>query len=713
MATEDPTSLCVAEAGERSFQPFQCRICQSRFTRHENLKRHAALHTRSRDDISYSCDLCSTNFSRRDLLHRHMKRKHAEHAEAAAAKRTRRSRITTRERSGRRRSQGAEAFSESSTESQGGSLPQPWVSDTHVPMNSGAWTLELPEEQDYNYPDYHSPTSSDSSTNATGAPATPPGDGPNSDAVSRQAAAIDLTRAGLCAQSPHELDLDPISLDTSALDFTHLGAPVALNEAGSFECISSIPDGLSPRGMAFLQQIDWCPSAAQVARGLDLYFTYVSHFVPFLHQPTFDATRASRCLILSMLCLAYQYGEDPACDDEEGSGEGLSHRCFHQARVLLASEEDTDKFEDDPTRNIETVQAYLLLEIAAVMYFCGSDSAHGLKMHHKMISVARFSGLTQIGQPGAAAARDLDSLWVEFVKTESYKRTILAAHQIDALWYQLLSMPRSLSHLEIKHELPCPADCWAASSAAEWALRQLTRRNSSSTPSMQYADAVRCFLSSHSELDLLPAFDPYGAINIAHFLLSSAREVSGWSAITGRLSLDRLEPLRASLVALGPFIRPQTGSEIGTPPFTALQEATWEIAMIELQIWSQSHTCGRIEGSVDAVLKEATVMASSGEISFGVETAQAAQPHIAWFLRYLDAPQPSESDPPWISLYAYKAFLLAWQLVRKGIPCAMKLVGVQDGDTKGAIDWAREVFGRRRRRRIGRLITECLDLLTV
>lgn len=521
------------------------------------------------------------------------------------------------------------------------------------------------------------------------------------------------------------------SMDTSALDFARLGGgghvPLTDTAASGFDCLPAIPDGLSPRDLAFLQQIDWCPSASQVARGLHLYFTHVSHFVPFLHRPTFDAAQTSRSLLLSMLCLSYQHGEDPDCDDEVGSGEALSHRCFHQARVLLASsEEDTDELENnyDPTRNVETVQAYLLLEVCAVMYFCGSDSAHGLRMHHKMISVARFSGLTQIAQPGgagaaAAVARDLDSLWGEFVKTESYKRTILAAHQIDALWYQLLSMPRSLSHLEIKHELPCPADCWAASSAAEWALRQLTMRTPSGTPSMQYADAVRCFLSSHSELDLLPAFDPYGAINIAHFLLSSAREVSGWSAITGRLSLDRLEPLRASLVALGPFIRPETtGSpaeeEEGSPPppcSTALQEATWEIAMIELQIWSQSHTCGRIEGSVDAVLKEATIMASSGELSFGAETAQAAQPHIAWFLRYLDTARSPESDPPWISLYAYKAFLIAWQLVRKRIPCAMEVVGVQDGDGKGAVDWARQVFGRRRRRRVGRLIIECLDLL--
>jgi hypothetical protein len=43
-------------------------------------------------------------------------------------------------------------------------------------------------------------------------------------------------------------------------------------------------------------------------------------------------------------------------------------------------------------------------------------------------------------------------MWREAKKAESRKQTILAAHQIDALWYQLLSVPRSLSYLEIKHE---------------------------------------------------------------------------------------------------------------------------------------------------------------------------------------------------------------------------------------------------------------------
>lgn len=568
-------------------------------------------------------------------------------------------------------------------------------------MDSVVWPMG---ELDYTLVDYHSPASTASSTNTTGATMNSVGDD-----FGRQPSVTELIQASGCASGPpNTLNLD-IPLDTSILDFSHFNAQTPLAARDDLDHIHHLPVGLSPRALPATGD-DWCPSPSQIARGFDLYFKYVSNFVPFLHRPTFDASRAAHFLTLSMLCLAYQHGEDPDCEEEVNSGDSLSLRCYQQARFILASEDENVK---DSSLNVQMVQAYLLLEICAVMYFCGKDSACGLEMHPKMISLARSSGLMQSAPVGATEATDLDSLWNDFVLQESQKRTAFVIHQIDALWYQLLSMPRSLSHLEIKHDLPCSLECWNASSPAEWALRQLTARDA--TPSLQYAEAVRRFLSpdsSDSDLGSLPKFDPYGAINIAQFFLSSAREVSGWSAITGRLSLDRLEPLRASLVALSPFISPQARREPILSPSTALQESTWEIAMIELHIWSPSHTNGRIEGSVDAVLEEATTLARSSEISFGTETAQAAQPHVNWFLSYLDTTITTDFEPPWISLYAYKAFLIAWQLVRKGIPGGMEVVGVQDGDVKGAMAWAREVFERRGHRRVGQLILECLVVLS-
>lgn len=297
---------------------------------------------------------------------------------------------------------------------------------------------------------------------------------------------------------------------------------------------------------------------------------------------------------------------------------------------------------------------------------------------------------------------------------------MFAVHQIDALWYQLLSVPRCISHLEIKHDMPCPEDSWTAMNSTDWAHRQLLRAGYSGSGTsgagagmVQYAEAVRWF-SSPPDPDLLPlpAFDAYGAISIAQFLISSAREISGWSTMTGTLSMERLQPLESLLMALKPSIHPQP--EMAKATHAALTcEATWEMATVELQLWSPSHTGGIVGGSIEAWLNQSTEMASAPLDALFCEprTTQAVQPHVDWFLHYLEAALSPDLEAPWITLYAYKAFLIAWQLLRGGVSGAMQIVNVQDGDMDGALIWARKVFRRRQRWQLGRLILHCLGML--
>ncbi|KAL4913667.1 hypothetical protein BDW62DRAFT_159264 [Aspergillus aurantiobrunneus] len=128
-------------------------------------------------------------------------------------------------------------------------------------------------------------------------------------------------------------------------------------------------------------QDGWTPSAAHITAGCELFFAHVAHFVPFLHQPTFNASQTPLRLLVSMLSLAFQYGDDL---DSEHSGPDLSSRCFHRVRLLLAN---------NPPDTITTVQPYLLLQICAMMCVCGAHSAHALTMHSSMISLARSTGL--------------------------------------------------------------------------------------------------------------------------------------------------------------------------------------------------------------------------------------------------------------------------------------------------------------------------------
>lgn len=688
-----------------SYQPFQCLICQSRFTRHENLKRHSALHTRSQAESSLPCDFCHATFSRPDLRNRHMKRKHPEQEQHRISKRT--------QRPATRQDRAHSSLSPTAVSPTGsqGEIPSPESAnsspDEGLGMADGAWspTLRYQQQFDRGHPREDQtlattapPSTGIAKTHLTMGPLRQPtlNDTSFIDQIVQDATNLErslLLETSFLKPADHtEPQLHPMITGNEQLD-TNLG---------EFNLNQPILDRLSPNDIPELQN-DWSPTALQISRGCDLFFSRVSHFLPFLHSPTFDPTRSPPHLVLSLLSLAYQHGEDPECGDQEGSGESFSIRCFHQARALLASDEGRP---DAATMITTFVQSYLLLQICAMMYLCGDNSSTGLKMHSHMISLARAGRMTHPLPVETVSTADLESLWREFIRAESHKRTLFAVHQIDALWYQFLSIPRSISHLEIKHDLPCAQDQWASSSSAEWAHRQLIARNSG--PSVKYTDAVRSFLSSDTEITTIPSFDPYGAINIAQFLISSAREVSGWSTMTGILSMERFGALRSSLVTLGPFICSDTNGR-QTHHATSCT-ATWQTAMLELQMWSPSHTGGIVEGSIDAVLSQSTHLGPS-EFLCDASTAKAILPHVNWFLRYLDETLIPDSEAPWVALYAYKAFLIAWQLVNGGVPGAMEVVGIQDGDIEAAMVWARKVFQRRHKWQLGKLILSCLDEL--
>lgn len=684
MASTSTITISTTAQSESSHQPFQCQVCSSRFTRHENLKRHAALHSRSSSNTSLPCHLCSATFSRPDLRLRHMKRKHLQHMERGSKAKRQRDMQAPTPPSHRSASLSASPSQTHDDDSNMDSLG--WLDD----QDTEAHTVNLSSSL---------PSNPDSLHSLSAVTSLPP-----------QSVFGELSPTQLISQSANDSSLFGVSFleppENSQMNHASISqaAPFGASLL-NFSLDQCSPERLLYRSIDLTHdQNDWFPSNAQIEIGCQLYFSHVCHFVPILHQPTFNNARAPSHLLLSMLCLAYQYGENPDRSDQAESGVELSTRCFHRARALVADDQDSA---DDPTQSLSVIQAYLLLEIYTMMYLCGSHSAYGLKTHSKMVSLARSSGLSLPLPTECAVTSDLDSLWHTFIEAESHKRTLFAAHQLDTLWYQFLSIPRQFSHLEIKQELPCPEEQWVASSPAEWAHRKLVSGVSGSP--VQYPDAVRRFLSSSLDLTSLPAFDPYGAINITHFLVSSAQEISGWSTMTGMISTERLEPLRTSLQALGPFTRSK--SDKTNLSRGALCEASWEFSMIEVRLWSPSHTGGIVGGTMDAVVHQMAYLAPSCEFLCEPSTAKAIQPHIDWFLCYLDAPSVPDSEAPWIMLYGFKAFVIAWQLVKGSVLGSMQAVGVQDGDAHAALEWAQKVFGRRERWQLGKIILACLETM--
>ncbi|KAJ2995592.1 hypothetical protein NUW58_g1233 [Xylaria curta] len=668
-------------------QPYRCSVCGRCFTRHENLKRHAALHSQSRGRSLLRCEFCTATFSRSDLRNRHVQRKHPEHAEKPI----------TRPRP-QKRPDGICLWENGETARPGvigtnGLTQQP--EQYHVDYSRGGFVT-----QDINFTTNDVPAMTrDDSHSAVAASRVPPRDKAIAGDRMLRVMLNDhqnlVTGKSLSSQSGHLDRIQPLP----ELPFPSFDADMT-----GFDFISSIADKCSPNSPSQFQDDEWSPSASQSSRGCDLFFAHVAHYVPFVHPPTFDRSRIPPYLLLSMLCLSYQYGEDPECEYQIGTGASLSRRCFHRARAYISTIEEEA---EEPTQQLSLVQSYLLLQICAMMFLCGKESFYGLRAHSKMISHARSGGFMRPALDETQGAGDLETLWYGFAKAESLKRTLFAVHQIDALWYQVLSVPRQLSHLEIRFELPCTEELWSASSSAEWAHRRLVSRQAG--PSISYPDAVRQFLSPEIHLSSFPAFDPYGAINITQFLISSAREISGWCTMTGRISLDRFEPLKAALPALGHVICQQ--SEPSDSRHPSLPEMTWHIAMLEIEVWSPSHVGGIVEGSVDSLLKQSSYLSPHIDLLCEPSIASAIQPHVDWFLRYLDTSITPDLEAPWVILYAYKAFLIAWQFMRGRSPGSMDIVGVLDGDEEGALKWAKKVFQRRERWQLGRLVLERLGTL--
>ncbi|KAL7424527.1 hypothetical protein Q5752_000211 [Cryptotrichosporon argae] len=618
-----------------SFQPFQCTVCRKRFTRHENLKRHALLHSSTQQARSFPCDHCSATFSRLDLRRRHLKNKHPEAVQVEG---------TERRADGLG---GGQPVSGSTAEQSGrgkGMQSAPPVTTPGVPISDLLWS-DVPIDWDL-------------------APAAIGDAQPVGGALPNEHDAVDLWRDLTLPSATGHLSAGSASRDTPTNGSRQAAPTLSLSPAASME------DRLTPE---------------ETERGVQLFFEHVAHYLPFLHEPTFDIDASPSHLILAMLSIGLQYGDVPE-DDRP-----LATQCFRRSRALLAQ---YDEASADSAHNLTVVQAYLLLQTAAIMYMCGKETASGLRMHAKSVELARSGGLMEPypTKPGSTAG--LEALWLEFVKAESHKRTLLAVYQLDASWYHILSIPRSLSHLEIKHDMPCSDELWNLSTAAEWAHRSLTRGASSST---RYIAAIRTLLSPSPDTQL-PTLDAYGTLNMVHFLLASIREVSGWSTMTGRLSMERFEALRAAMMAL----EPQTQVGDGADAQDVVVEATWNIAMIELNLWSPSHTNGIVEGSLDGALATATYFATTQSLLISPEIAASVQPYVVRFIRYLDRTEDASLEPPWVAIYAFKAFLVAWQSLQAGWANMLEAVAVDNASD--AIEWAKDVFARRAEWCFGKLI---------
>lgn len=102
-------------------------------------------------------------------------------------------------------------------------------------------------------------------------------------------------------------------------------------------------------------------------------------------------------------------------------------------------------------------------------------------------------------------------------------------------------------------------------------------------------------------------------------------------------------------------------------------------------------------------------MSAAQSVVFTPQIAELLDPHIQYFLLFLDRPCSGPPEAPWVTVYAFKAVLVAWQLGRAGVFSSIACLGLSD--LKGMADWMRSVFSKRGRGGVGTLIMRSLDEL--
>ncbi|OCF39364.1 hypothetical protein I317_06849 [Kwoniella heveanensis CBS 569] len=645
--------------------PFRCSVCLKRFTRHENLKRHSHRHRSENEGKIYSCEHCSKTFARSDLRRRHIRKQHPEVTPNTARTPS---------------IDGSIVLGASSTVSGGGGSTQ---GDAVIDASRLPFSFDLSGWDSCILSNHYHPGDANLDHTSCSTQSKP-----NETSTHHPSFSIESLLA-----SPIEGDdlvytrYLTVSANRNAED---------LSPGANRVCR---PSTLGPRTspQASSSTSDVVISQSIIQSGISLFFTNISAFFPFIHQPTFDLSTVPEYLVMAMLSVSIQFAEA-----EEHEGSKLAAYCFHRSCKLIDEAEQKDDDDGKGGLKLHMIQAYLLLEVHALCFARGPESCWGLRFHHRLTELARIGGLGDPYPPQPVDKGDLNALWRQFVRAETHKRTLYAAYHLDTLWYHTLSVPRGISHLEIKVDLPCPEAAWTIPTAAEWAFHGLVTETSHSPT--RYLGAIRMCLSADAT-EKGVSFDTYGCLAMILYALSGVREMSGWSTVTGQVPIERFDTLYAALAAVEPIVSKQED----TSPLFILTQATWHMAMIDLLLWSPSHTNGVVELNVEAAMAAIARLSNSGISFSSPSVAQTVDRHIRWFLTYLDKTHEVSREAPWMAIYAFKAVLVAYQQVLSGNHKPLDALGLPD--SAALLEWIKEVFARRRGWSVGKIALDSLEEL--
>jgi hypothetical protein len=257
------------------------------------------------------------------------------------------------------------------------------------------------------------------------------------------------------------------------------------------------------------------PSTHELQRYVSAYIRYFHPHLPFLHIPTlnFDSAEyttpirlvsgnshfshatvagGGSCLILSIAAIGALYEHEISQSRElfECAKRLIStfleeRRKANMTKTQFAPRHSTER-EDTP---LWLVQAMLLNVIYG--HNCGDKTAAELASNHcaALVSLARGAELARPSQ-GHTGTNSLDpnshmngmqgngwnsminemddSDWLDWKITEERKRTLYAVFILSSMLVTAYNHPPALTNSEIRLNLPCDEELWAAESAQAW-----------------------------------------------------------------------------------------------------------------------------------------------------------------------------------------------------------------------------------------------------
>ncbi|KAJ5672038.1 Zinc finger C2H2 [Penicillium longicatenatum] len=261
------------------------------------------------------------------------------------------------------------------------------------------------------------------------------------------------------------------------------------------------------------------PSTSDLQRYISAYLNYFHPHMPFLHTPTLNfqapeytnnlrtpsghlnlsstgVSGGGGCLILSMAAIGALYEHDPAASKELFEAAKKMIQLYLEERrkadmSAALSRSDIGRDNSVHTTPLWLVQAMLLNVIYG--HTCGDKTSADIASTHcaALVSLARAAELTHHLDPkhlpqdhltaGINGSNDTENWmsssfsqpkerrdWLNWKVVEERKRTLYAIFTLSSFLVSAYNHAPALTNSEIRLDLPCEEDLWAAESPQAW-----------------------------------------------------------------------------------------------------------------------------------------------------------------------------------------------------------------------------------------------------